>query len=184
MGTKYDTPTLLSLGAVRPMKRTHDILKAFEISKLQIPNLKIIFAGDISGAYGAALTHLATNSKYKSDITLLGRVTPEKKTELMTASHLICVTSLKEGWGLIVTEANRRGTPAVAYNVDGLRDSVRDGVTGLLTKINTPESLSESVNTALLSDELYSSMRVRAHDWSKEITFEKQYNDFLKVINN
>jgi glycosyltransferase involved in cell wall biosynthesis len=181
---KYIDPTLLSLGAVRPMKRTHDILKAFEISKVQIPNLKIIFAGDDSGSYGTKLKEMIYNSRYKSDITLLGRVTPEKKTELMTASHLICVTSIKEGWGLIVTEANRRGTPAIAYNVDGLRDSVRNDMTGLLTKTNAPHSLAESVNKALLDNDNYGSMRVRAHSWSKEITFEKQYSDFLKLINN
>ena len=40
--------------------------------------------------------------------------------------------SLAEGWGLTILEANTLGTPAVAYDVPGLRDSVRDGQTGWL----------------------------------------------------
>jgi len=40
---------------------------------------------------------------------------------LLQKSHVLAVTSVKEGWGLVVTEANPQGTPAVVYNVDGLR---------------------------------------------------------------
>ena len=43
---KYSEPTLLSLGAFRPMKRTLDIVKAFAIAKTDIPSLKLVIAGD------------------------------------------------------------------------------------------------------------------------------------------
>lgn len=42
--------------------------------------------------------------------------------------------SAVEGWGLVVTEAAARGTPAIGFDVPGLRDSVEDGVTGLLAR--------------------------------------------------
>ena len=45
--------------------------------------------------------------------------------------------SLAEGWGLTVLEANSVGTPAVAYDVPGLRDSVRDKMTGWLVPPGT-----------------------------------------------
>ena len=49
----------------------------------------------------------------------------------MAEAHVLLMTSVREGWGLVVTEANACGTPAVVYNVPGLRDSVRNEETGL-----------------------------------------------------
>jgi glycosyltransferase involved in cell wall biosynthesis len=93
------------------------------------------------------------------------------------------VTSVKEGWGLVVTEANSQGTPAVVYNVDGLRDSVKDGNTGIIAKENTPEGLAKAL-VSLLGDSptRYSQIREAAWEWSKTITFNQAYKDFMKAI--
>jgi hypothetical protein len=39
-----------------------------------------------------------------------------------------------EGWGIVVIEAAACGTPAIAYDVNGLRDCILDGTTGLLAR--------------------------------------------------
>ncbi len=180
--TKYSTPTILSLGAIRPMKRTLEIVKAFEILKESQADAELIIAGDKQGKYANTVLKYIKNSKYKNSIKVLGRVSTEKKMELMQKSHLIAVTSIKEGWGLIVTEANSQGTPAVVYNVDGLRDSVQDGITGLIATKNTPKSLAEAMRTALTDTTLYERLRTQAWQWSKQITFEQSYKDFCKVV--
>lgn len=100
----------------------------------------------------------------------------------MRKSHLILVSSIKEGWGLIITEANSQGTPAVAYNVDGLRDAVMDMKTGLLTKENAPEALAEHVISLFNNKELYLQLQKNAYDWSKTLTFDNSYDVFKKVI--
>lgn len=179
---KYGQPTLLSLGAVRPMKRTLHIVKAFEHAKKSIPDLKLIVAGDTNGAYGATVLRHIAHSPFKADIQVLGRVSSEKKSELMQKSHLIAVTSVKEGWGLIITEANSQGTPAVVYNTDGLRDSVQHGVTGMVTGRNTPEALGDATVALLTSLERYDTLRQNAWEWSKEITFANAHQDFKKIL--
>ncbi len=180
---KYENPTILSLGSIRPMKRTKDILKAFEITKQSMQNLKLIIAGDYNDKYGKELLELVNESKYKNDINVLGKVNLEKKIELMQKSNLICVTSVKEGWGLIVTEANSQGTPAVVYNVDGLRDAVKDKETGFVTENNTPNELSNKIVQLLENKDEYDRMRTNAYNFSKDINFEKCYDDFINVIN-
>ena len=180
---KYECPTLLSLGSVRPMKRTLDIVKAFEKAKPQILDLKLIIAGDTSGTYGNKVLSYIKHSKYNKDIQLLGKITNEQKIEVMQKSHAIMVTSVKEGWGLVVTEANSQGTPAVVYNVDGLRDSVKDGITGTVTTVNTPKNLSDKVVTLLQNPTHYDTLRQNAWEWSKEITFERSYADFKSTLN-
>ena len=58
----------------------------------------------------------------------------------MAESLAILVTSVKEGWGMIVTEANANGTLAITYNVSGLIDANKPG---FITKKNNPEELAK-----------------------------------------
>lgn len=179
--TKFQSPTMLSLGAMRAMKRTLDQVKAFELAKQNIPNLKLIVAGDTSGEYARTVLDHINHSQYTEDISVEGRVSFERKIELMQKAHVFTVTSVKEGWGLVVTEANSQGTPAVVYDVDGLRDSVRDRETGIVTAPN-PDALAEGIVCMLSDEERYDAMRTAAWDWSKRITFDQSYADFKNVL--
>jgi len=175
---KYETPTLLSLGTIRSMKRTIDQLRAFEIAKQSIPKLRFLVAGSAGGRYGRKFFEAVKRSPYRDDIEYLGRVSIEKKIELMRKSHLISVTSVKEGWGLIVSEAASQGTPAVVYTVDGLRDSVRDSETGIVVPENTPEHLAKGIVGLLGNPSEYDRLRRNAWEWSRELTFDRSYEAF------
>lgn len=138
--------TILSLGAIRNMKRTLDQIKAFEFAKKEIPELKMKVAGLPIGSYGKKVLECIKNSPFKKDIEYFGKVSREQKIELMRKSHLILFTSVKEGWGLIVTEAGSQGTPAIVYDVDGLRDIVVESETGvILNSKNKPEELAKKI---------------------------------------
>lgn len=179
---KYSHPTVLSFGAVRAMKRTLDQIEAFEIAKEYVPDLQLKIAGGVADGYGEKLLCRIAASKYKQDIEYLGGVDEAKKAELMRRSHFILVTSVKEGWGLIVTEANGLGTPAVVYNVDGLRDSVRDLETGLISKENSPKGLAMMLVGGLQETGRYEEMRQRAWRWSRELTLENCYLEFMRKV--
>jgi glycosyltransferase involved in cell wall biosynthesis len=178
---KFDHPTVLSLGAMRAMKRTLDQVKAFELAKQQVPDLQLILAGDASTPYGQDVLDYIAHSPFKNDIHYEGRVSRERKIELMRRSHLMCVTSVKEGWGLIVTEAASQGTPAVVYDVDGLRDSVRNRRTGLVVPPYTLALASGIIN--LFADRtLYQKVRDAAWRWSRRLTFDQSYQDFKQAL--
>lgn len=178
---KFSNPTVLSLGALRAMKRTLHQIAAFEIAKQQIPDLQLKIAGISDGSYGQKVLNRMKQSPYFRDIEYLGRVTEQSKIHLMQKAHLIAVTSIKEGWGLIVTEAASQGTPAVVYDVDGLRDSVRNGETGLITKSNPP-ALAGAIVKLLSDQNQYEHIRETAWRWSKQITFNNAYRDFKKIL--
>lgn len=180
---KFPQPTVLSLGAIRAMKRTLDQIKAFELAKKQIPTLQLKIAGSADCSYGKKVLHRIAASEYMQDIEYLGCVDETKKTELMQKSHLNLVTSIKEGWGLIVTEANSQGTPAAVYNVDGLRDSVLNGKTGVLTKENNPTSLAKEVVALLQNDVRYTELRSAAWKFSRQFDNESSYTGFMRAIN-
>jgi glycosyltransferase involved in cell wall biosynthesis len=178
---KFTRPTLLSFGAMRAMKRTLDQVKAFELAKQYIPKLRLVIAGSAGGPYGKKVMNYIEQSPYSRSIEYVGKVSDEDKIALMQKSHLTMQTAIEEGWGLTITEAASQGTPAVAYNVDGLRDSIRDGKTGLLTR-ETPEALSDAIVALLKDKREYTRMRRAAWRWSKQITFDQSYQDFKKIL--
>lgn len=179
---KFQDFTILSHGSIRPMKRTLDQVKAFEIAKRSIKDLKLIVSGDASGSYGAQVVDYCRASPFAADITLLGRTTDDEKVELMQRCHVITVTSVKEGWGLIVTEAASQGTPAVVYDVDGLRDAVKHGQTGLVAQKNTPACLADATESLLQDAKTYAAYRDAGWRWSQELSFDRSYADFTKCL--
>lgn len=179
---KYERPTVLALGALRAMKRTKHIVRSFEILKKNLPEAQLMVAGQSEDRYGEEVVEMMRRSSYASDIHYFGHVSKERKKELMQKSNVICVTSVKEGWGLVVTEAASQGTPAVVYDADGLRDSVRNDETGLITRENAPAALAQALTRLLADKPLYDKLARAAWNWSQEITFDKGCEQFRNTL--
>lgn len=97
-------------------------------------------------------------------------------------AHVLIHPSVREGWGLVVIEANAMNTPAVVYNVPGLRDSTKNGVTGLICVQNTPENLAKNVIKLLKDKSLYKTLQRNAHQWSKNFTWDKTAKECLRFL--
>jgi len=179
---KDPDPTMLALGCVRPMKRTDHVVRAFELAKREMPELKLIVAGDMSWDYGKEVCRMVAASPHVSSITCHDRVSEKEKLELMRRAHVLCAASVQEGWGLVVPEANSQGTPAVAYDIDGLRDSVQHGETGLITASNDPAGLARAVVELLRDRETYGRLRRRAWEWSKTLNYDETYGTFSRWL--
>jgi glycosyltransferase involved in cell wall biosynthesis len=182
LGPKKISNSILSLGAIRPMKRTLHAVKAFELARDKNNDLTLTIAGDNSTPYAKKVIKYINNSRHKEAIDVKGRVPAKERLELMTKSDVILVTSIKEGWGLIVTEANSQGTPAIVYDTDGLRDSVKNNITGLTSMAGSYKNMSTKILELLDDDKMYKGIRQKAWEDSKQYTFENSYYDFLKAI--
>lgn len=180
--SKKTNQTILVLGAIRPMKQTLDAVKAFELARDNNPALKLILAGNNSGKYADMVQAYCKSSTHAKAISLLGRVSKDRKTDLLRQSALILVTSIKEGWGLIVTEANSQGTPAIAYNNDGLRDSIMDSKTGILTEPGNINDMANAINSILSAPEKLQAMSFAAYQYSQQFTYENSYDDFTRKL--
>jgi glycosyltransferase involved in cell wall biosynthesis len=179
LGKKQGMDSVLILGAMRPMKRTLSAVRGFELARDKNPALGLTIAGDKSGSYAVKVMRYIEKSRHTGSIKVLGRVSPEQRIDLMRQASVILAVSIKEGWGLIVTEANSQGTPAIAFDSDGLRDSIVDGKTGLLVKPGDEEALGNAVNDLLGDEKAYYVLRENAWQNSKQYTFDNSYADFL-----
>ena len=176
--TKFEQPTIVSVGAMRAMKQTDHIIKAYLLAKKKIKDLRLIIAGQPVGKFGKKVMKMVG----ENNIEYLGRISDEEKRELLAKAHLLVSASVKEGWGLVVTEANACGTPAIGYNTDGLRDSIKDNETGLIACKNNPDSLAEGMVKYFSDELLQKRLSEKAWDWSKKINFTDSYRDFKKIL--
>lgn len=172
---KEDSPTLIFVGRMGYAKCPDHILGAFSYIKKGVPNAKLWMVGD-----GAMKERL--QKRGMDGVTFFGRVEQTKKYELMSKAHVILVPGLREGWGLVVTEANAMSTPAIGYNIHGLRDSIKNGETGLLCE-PTPESMSEKALELLENNYLRKRLSENALNWSRQFDWNESANKFLEVLN-
>ncbi|WP_370247485.1 glycosyltransferase family 4 protein [Nocardioides sp.] len=123
-------PRLLVLGRLVPHKRVDLALAALAALRPAHPGLRLDVAG--AGPELPALLARARELGVADAVTFHGFVSERRKAELLDAATLHLCGSDAEGWGQVVVEAAAHGLPTVARDVPGLRDSVRDGVTGWL----------------------------------------------------
>ena len=169
---KAATPTFLYVGRLAPSKRIGHMLHALAQFRRTTGTGTLWVAGSGSEAYLRSLARLARRLSVERNVTFLGRVSSQAKHHLMAQAHALLMTSVREGWGLVVTEANACGTPAIVYDVPGLRDSVRNGVTGLVVPPQ-PLSLADAMIRISTDASLYSRLAAEARHWSGAFSYDE-----------
>lgn len=111
-----------------------------------------------------------------------GFVDENKKFGLLARAYILVNPSIREGWGLVVIEAAAVGTPTIAFNVPGLRDSIINGKTGFLSNEQSVEGLASKVMELLRDERKLKEMSKNAILWSKNFSWEKSTNTSLKLI--
>jgi glycosyltransferase involved in cell wall biosynthesis len=93
-------------------------------------------------------------------IKLLGRV--DDVRELLWASDIFAMPSLKEGLGVAALEAMASNLPVIASDVGGLREVVEDGRTGIIVPPANSAKIAAAIQRLVESDELRSQMGAAA----------------------
>ena len=172
-------PMFLALGRLTDYKRLDLLLRLWERVR-PVTGGQLVIVGD--GPERARLQTLAGPG-----VTFTGRVSEQDKHRLLCQAWLLMHPALIEGWGLVVAEAAIRGTPAIAFDVPGLRDSVVHGETGMLvTNANEGQFASAWASLAIdgrRREALGRAARTRALDlhWSAAVEgFENVAEEAIK----
>jgi glycosyltransferase involved in cell wall biosynthesis len=176
---------ILSVGFVGRMvrgKRALDVLDAFSIIRKEIKVAKLFLLGRGTKQYLKLVEEKINDLGLNGSVKVLSNVSDGERDSVVSRLRVLLVTSVKEGWGLVVTEANSFGVPAVVYNVDGLRDSVKNGVTGIVCQNNTPADLARNVIKIYKDAVLYECLRRNAWEDSKKFTLEKTVGEFISTV--
>lgn len=180
---KEKIPTVIFVGRLSPTKGVDDALRAISKLKKRNINCKIWVVGRGEKEFESYIYKLVQELNIKDRVKFFGFVSEKEKFELMSRAHILVAPSKKEGWGLIVSEASLVGTPAVVYNVSGLKDIVKNNVNGIISDIN-PESLAENIKKLLENNAIYERLRTKAQVQAKNSSWDTTARCALKVIEN
>jgi glycosyltransferase involved in cell wall biosynthesis len=161
---------LVTVCRLAPNKRVDHairIVKALLAREIDA-RLTIIGTGEVE----LSLRDLAKNLGLANRIDFTGPLTEEKKNLQLRQAHFLVHTSVREGWGLNVLEANAMGTPAIVYPVAGLVDSTIDGETGVVTNGETPVIAAAALQKVFSAPEKYLALRIQAWNRSKEFQWK------------
>lgn len=166
---------LVAIGRLAPSKRYDHAIDALALLQQTHPHATLTIVGH--GREQAALEERARSLGVGEAVRLTGSLDESEKTELLTAADLLVGTSAREGWGLTVTEAALRGTPAVVYDVPGFRDSVLHERTGMVVR-QEPASLAAAARRLLEDPTRYEQVRARAFANAATLSWEKTADAF------
>lgn len=179
-GMKSDIPIILYFGRVKKYKRLDHLIKAFKFVKEKMSNVKLIIAG--KGDSYTALKSLASYLKLDS-VEFFGEISEDEKIEILQEAWIFVAPSEKEGWGITVIEANACGTPCIAYDVPGLRDSIIDEETGILVRADgNVEDLADAILMVLEDDELREKLSKNAFVYAKRFSWDISAEMFERVL--
>jgi glycosyltransferase involved in cell wall biosynthesis len=138
-----DTPTLLFMGRLKRYKGVDLVLRAVRSLADRGVDVRFRIAG--RGDDLDRLRAIVRELDLEDRVEFLGFVDDEVKLELLRSSWVHVLTSPKEGWGIANLEAAACGTPTVASDAPGLRESVLDGRTGVLVPHGDVDALADAL---------------------------------------
>lgn len=172
-------PTVMTFGRLKKYKRVDHAIKAFALVLKDIPDAVFNIAG--KGDYEDRLKELARELGIEKNVRFLGFISEEDKGKYVSESWLFTITSEKEGWGIVVIEAAAGALPALGYNVEGVRDSLRDGETGFLVPNGDIEALALRMKQLLTDEELRRTLSEAALAHSDKFRWENTAAGFYKM---
>ncbi len=151
-GSRCRHPLVVAVGRLVPVKNFAALVAAVAELRPAHPGLEAVIVGE--GYERPALEEAVRRHGAERFVSLPGRLGADELVELYRSAWVLASSSVREGWGMTVTEAAACGTPAVASRIAGHLDAVEDGVTGLLYDDRPGGGLAAQLDR-LLSDDVF-----------------------------
>lgn len=167
------TPLFAYVGRLKRYKGVNLIIQAF--AQIASPEARLEIAG--AGDFRDELENLASSLGLEDRVRFLGYISAEEKRDLLRKSWATVFASPKEGWGLTNLEAQACGTPAIASDSPGLRESLVDGKTGILVPHADTAALAGAMRRIAASPDLTMKMGDAGRRFAERFTWDRSAND-------
>lgn len=179
-GPKAPAPTVVALGRLVPHKRVEILLRATPALRAEFPDLRVAVVG--RGPWEERLRAEVAGLGIDDVVELTGWVDEDEKRRLLASAWVLAMPSAWEGWGLAVSEAAVQATPAVAFAVGGLTESVVDGVTGVL--VDREEEFEPAIAALLRDGPARDRLGTLARDRALELSWSLTARAFEAVLDD
>ncbi|MFW6202292.1 MAG: glycosyltransferase family 4 protein, partial [Gemmatimonadota bacterium] len=172
---RFDEPTLLYLGRLKRYKRVDLILRAVARLRDRGCGVRLVVAGQ--GDRADALRRLRSELGLDGRVEMPGFVDDAEKLRLYRRAWVHVLTSPKEGWGITNLEAAACGTPTVASDSPGLRESVVHGETGLLVPHGDVDALADALERLIVDAAFRARLGTGARAFAERFSWERAIDD-------
>lgn len=156
-----DLPLVVQVSRFDPWKDPKGVVEAFNIARKEIPATLVLlgnFASD--DPEGAKIYESLLKSREERILILPNGDDTALVNTLQRKAAVVFQKSIREGFGLTVTEAMWKGTPVIGGDVGGIRYQIQDGQNGFL--VSSPQQAAERLVQLLKNPELRTAMGGRA----------------------
>lgn len=141
-GLDPDRPLLVQISRFDRFKDPVGVLRAYHVAKKFFPDVQLVLAGgsatdDPEGAEVLEEVRLSSADDPDAHALLLPPDSPREVNALQRVADIVIQKSLREGFGLTVTEGMWKGHPVIGGDTGGIRLQIADGRNGFL--VNSPE---------------------------------------------
>jgi len=148
-GPESRTNTVVGVGVIRRRKGVESAIRAVASIAAGI-RPELVWVGNVSDArYEKRMAALAASLGVRFSPRV--RVSDQELVEILGAALAMVYAPRLEPFGLAPLEANACETPVVAVAEGGVRETIRDGINGILVRDDEPEALGEAI-TSLVED--------------------------------
>jgi glycosyltransferase involved in cell wall biosynthesis len=171
-------PLFSYVGRLKRYKGVNLILQAF--AQVDIPGARLEIAG--AGDFRDELEQLTDKLNLRDRVRFLGFISAEEKRDLLRRSWATVFASPKEGWGLTNLEAQACGTPAIASDSPGLRESLINGETGILVPHADTVALAAAIRKLATSKDIVEKLGPAGRRFAEKFTWGRAASDTLSHL--
>jgi len=173
---------VLYLGRLASSKNVELLIEAMKYVVSQDSHTRLVLAGPDFEGERNNLETLVSRLDLKSNVEFMGRVSEERKKELLASCHIFVHPSLTDIFALTILEAAMAELPSVAFNVGGNSEMIVNGKTGILVEQFTPEALASALLRVLNNEDLAQKLGEEARRYvSDKFSWEKVAAGLEKV---
>lgn len=140
-------PTVIFIGRLVPWKGLEGVIKVMVLLVKKYPRIKLLVVGE--GPEKEKLKRLAKQLRVEKHVQFLGRIEHGRTMELLKDSDVLVLNSKYEGLPHVVIEAMACKVPVVATNIDGIREVIENGKTGILVRVGANKELQQGIERLL-----------------------------------
>jgi glycosyltransferase involved in cell wall biosynthesis len=177
---RFDEPTILFLGRLKRYKSVDVVVRALARLRDRGVEARFLIAG--KGDDEPRIRAEVDRLRLADRVHFMGFVSEAEKLDLLRRSWLHVLPSPKEGWGITVLEAGACGTTSLASDAPGLRDSVRDGETGVLVPWGDVDAWASELERLLADADERERLGAGAIAWARRFTWEAAADGVEEVL--
>jgi trehalose synthase len=161
-----DLPLVVQISRFDRFKDPEGVIEAFKIARKQIDATLVLLGSVATDDPEGVKVYQSLLDSREDRIIILSHEDTALVNALQTKAALVVQKSIREGFGLTVTEAMWKGTPVIGGNVGGIRHQIEDGVNGFL--VSTVEDAAARIIQLIKNEKLKDEMGTRAKETVKK----------------